>query len=361
MGSIRTIVIDDSPFMRKTISDILSSDSRVNVIATASDGEEGVQKIYKYSPDVVTLDVEMPKLDGMATLKKIMDTKPTPVIMLSGTTSANAAKTVQAISNGAVDFIAKPCGTIRLDTIKQQIIDKVIAAASAALPRQPQGETLRVGMKKQKESLAWSHARTIVAIGASTGGPRALQRILSDLPEDFSAPICIVQHMPKGFTTSLAERLNTLNRMHVKEAVHGEVMRERTVYIAPGDTHLQIADWGKGHMLKLTKQPLRNGHRPSVDVLFESLATIQDVNKLAIVLTGMGSDGAQGITSLKTTDKNAVVIAESATSSVVYGMPKAALQTNHVNYSVHLHRIGSMMAELINRPKGDVKWIQHNT
>ncbi|SES75673.1 two-component system, chemotaxis family, response regulator CheB [Oceanobacillus limi] len=344
MNSIRVIVIDDSAFMRKMISDILESDKRIEVIATARNGKEGIEKIKKLQPDVVTLDVEMPIMDGMTALLEIMNNNPVPVVMLSSLTSEGASKTLQAISNGAVDFIAKPSGSISLDiqTINQEIIEKVVAASQAQLTKSNTTKPIQPDLNQVQHT----HHKSIIAIGSSTGGPRALQHVLTELPKDFKAPILIAQHMPKGFTKSLADRLNALSNIHVKEAVHGEIIKENTAYIAPGNHHMKIRSMGISHTIEITEEKLGYLYRPSVDVLFESLAQIKKINKLAVVLTGMGSDGAKGILYLKEKDPNSIVIAESEESSVVYGMPKAAVKTNAVDYNSHIQQIGSMINKI---------------
>ncbi|MBC5635981.1 chemotaxis response regulator protein-glutamate methylesterase [Ornithinibacillus sp. BX22] len=349
MTPIRVIVIDDSAFMRKMITDILESDSRIHVIATARNGEDGLKKIQELSPDVVTLDVEMPVMDGITALTQIMDTNPLPVVMLSSLTKDATNSTLQAITSGAVDFITKPSGSISLDiaTIKQEIITKVIAASQVDVTKKRETtETPKLVATKQL------YAKTLVLIGASTGGPRALQRLIMDLPNDFSSPVLIVQHMPAGFTKSLAERLNNLSALHIKEATHGEIIKERTVYIAPGDYHMKIRRVGTSHAIELTGEKERAGHRPAVDVLFESAAEIARMNKVAVVLTGMGSDGSSGIETLKMHDPDAIVLAESEESAIIYGMPKAAIKTNAVNYIVHLHQMGEMIYKLTNRSGG---------
>ncbi|WP_047981253.1 protein-glutamate methylesterase/protein-glutamine glutaminase [Ornithinibacillus contaminans] len=351
MSPIRVIVIDDSAFMRKMITDILESDSRIQVLATARNGVEGLKKIKMLSPDVVTLDVEMPIMDGITALSHIMAEHPIPVVMLSSLTKEGATNTLQAITNGAVDFITKPSGSISLDiaTIKEEIITKVIAASQvdvATKTGEQQQESPKLVASKQK------HAATIVLVGASTGGPRALQRFLLDIPSDFTDPILIVQHMPAGFTKSLAERLNQLSELHVKEARHGEIIKERTVYIAPGNFHMKIRKVGTVHAIELTQEDERSGHRPAVDVLFESAALLTRVNKIAVILTGMGSDGSKGIKELKKRDADTIVLAESEESAIINGMPKAAVKTNAVNYIIHLHQMGEMIHALTKRVGG---------
>ncbi|MGP4107003.1 protein-glutamate methylesterase/protein-glutamine glutaminase [Virgibacillus sp. L01] len=351
MMPIRIVVIDDSAFMRKIITDMLSSDNQIEVVATARNGKDGLQKIQEHMPDVVTLDVEMPVMDGMTALQHIMEVIPTPVIMLSSVTEEGTSKTVQAISNGAIDFITKPSGAISLniDEVKDDIITKVIVASQAKIvkksPLKKSGSITDTAASKR-------YSRSIVAIGASTGGPKALQRILEDLQSDFAAPILIVQHMPAGFTKSLAERLDKLADIRVKEASHGEFINNKTAYIAPGNYHIKLKTLGTEHTIILTKEPPRNGHRPAVDVLFESLAEVERVNKISAVLTGMGSDGSRGINLLKELDPESVIIAEAEESSVVYGMPKAAVKTSHVNQIVHLHKVGDTITKLVNRPGG---------
>ncbi|WP_188454370.1 protein-glutamate methylesterase/protein-glutamine glutaminase [Virgibacillus oceani] len=351
MNPIRVLVIDDSAFMRKMIQDILSSDKRLEIVGTARNGEDGIKKIHELSPDVVTLDVEMPKMDGITALQKIMETNPLPVVMLSSVTIEGARKTVQAISNGAVDFISKPSGPISLDitTIKQEIISKVIAASQAKLPKKKQEQPHYAKGNLEAVSYSRKHAKSIVTIGTSTGGPRALQRVLTDLPGDFMPPIVIVQHMPAGFTKSLADRLNTLTGIHIKEAVHGEIIQQNTAYIAPGNYHMRIHRFGTALVIDLTQDAAYNGHRPAVDVLFKSVAQLNNINKIAVLLTGMGSDGSEGIKKLKEEDPNAYVIAESEETSVVYGMPKAALKTNCVNQVIHLHQVGETITHLIKK------------
>lgn len=354
MKPIRVIVIDDSAFMRKMISDILASDERIEVAATARNGEDGIKKTVELTPDVVTLDVEMPVMDGIAALREIMHRKPTPVVMLSSVTREGAEKTVQAISNGAVDFIAKPSGSISLDIneIRQEIIEKVIVATHSSIAKPRRNETQPVQPMKEIGTGSRLYAKTIAVVGASTGGPRALQRLLKDLPKDFAAPILIVQHIPAGFSKSLAERLNSLTQIHVKEAVHGEILQNRTAYIAPGNYHMRLRKAGTAYAIELSQEDPRHGHRPSVDVLFESLATIKKVNKIAAILTGMGSDGSAGIKQLKQEDSQTIVIAESQETSIVYGMPKAALETGYVDHIMHLSQIGEGLYSLVKRSRG---------
>lgn len=348
MGKIRVVVIDDSAFMRKLISDILNSDERIEVIATARNGEDGIRKINTLAPDVATLDVHMPVMDGITALQQIMKTNPLPVIMLSSVTTEGTNMTLQAVSNGAVDFITKPSGAISLDiaTIKNEIINKVITASQAKIKKPKEN---RLYSSTIHEAGKQTHEETIIAIGTSTGGPRALQRVLTDLPHDFSKPILIVQHMPKGFTKSLADRLDTLSPIHVKEASHGEIINDRTAYIAPGDYHMKAKRIGKSLTIELSKEEPLNGFRPAVNILFDSIAKLNNMNKVAVVLTGMGNDGSKGIKRLKESDADTVIVAESVETAIVYGMPKAAVETNCVNYIVPLTQIAQTLSNIVSR------------
>ncbi|OZU90302.1 chemotaxis response regulator protein-glutamate methylesterase [Virgibacillus indicus] len=352
MNPIRVIVIDDSAFMRKILRDILTGDHRIEVVATARNGEEGLKKIKELKPDVATLDVHMPVMDGITALKAIMKDHPLPVVMLSSISTEGTTKTVQAISNGAVDFITKPSGPISLDitTIRQEIITKVITAAKVNIKKCAEKE--KTVTAANNISAVQPFSKTIIAIGTSTGGPRALQRVLADLGNDIAAPILIVQHMPKGFTKSLAERLNAMCSLNVREAVHGEILKDNTAYIAPGDFHMKVRDAGTSAVIELNKEPPLHGHRPAVDILFEAVGNLRKVNKIAVILTGMGSDGSKGIEIMREMDPEAKVIAEAEETSIIYGMPKAALKTNCVNYVVPLDRVGKTLLSLAKQKGG---------
>lgn len=342
-GKIRVLIVDDSAFMRKVIGDLLMEDERIEVVATARNGKDALTKIKQTRPDVVTLDIEMPVMDGLTTLEQIMLHHPLPVIMISNSTQQGAKKTLQAISMGAIDFVTKPSGTISLDIhlLKDEIITKVITASETNIDKLKQQSLSQT----QREQLK-TYDETIVAIGTSTGGPRALQKIITCFPKDFPASFLIVQHMPKGFTRSLAERLNMLANITVKEAEHNEKIEQGTAYIAPGDYHLKIKQ-NSQHYIKLTKDRLVNNHRPSVDVLLESFATINGVNKISIILTGMGKDGAVGVKILKQHSPHSIILAEAEQTAVVYGMPKAAIETNCVDRIVPIDEMGSTIEAIV--------------
>lgn len=364
MAKIRVLIVDDSAFMRKLISDFLSEHPDIEVIGTARNGEDALKKWRVLRPDVITLDVEMPILNGLEVLKMIMKEQPIPVVMLSSTTKEGADTTFHAIQAGAVDFVAKPSGSISIDLhkIKAELIEKVLSASKANLSKiNMPGPSVPVARKvdrltlPEKKSVDYrghsrnhrvDSSRKLICIGTSTGGPRALQQVLTSLPEDIDAPILVVQHMPPGFTKSLANRLDTLSKIRVKEAENGEFLQKGTAYIAPGGWHLQVKSVGKSLAVSLSQSPPRNGHRPSVDVMFESVSEICGYTKIAVIMTGMGTDGAKGLMEMK---KNGVVkaIAESQDTSIVFGMPKAAIATRMVNEVADIEDIAQSIMKYI--------------
>jgi two-component system, chemotaxis family, protein-glutamate methylesterase/glutaminase len=362
MEKIRVLVVDDSAFMRKLITDFLSKETKIEVIGTARNGQAAVEKVELLKPDVVTMDVEMPVMNGFEALTVIMDQFPIPVIMLSSTTKEGSENTIKSLQYGAIDFIAKPSGAISLDLykIKEEIKEKVILANTANV-RKSQNE---VNIKNspinyQKYSRIYSDNdkspklidkvssnKTIVCIGTSTGGPRALQHVLPKLPADIDAPIFIVQHMPAGFIQSLANRLNSISMIRVKEAVNDELVQNGIAYIAPGGSHLKVMKSGNALTIKIDHSDIRNGHRPSVDVMFESISEIQNYHKIAVVMTGMGSDGTEGLKKLKLTG-NVKAISESEQTSVVYGMPKSARSTDLIDKVEHVEDIAASIMGFI--------------
>lgn len=301
----------------------------------------------------------MPEMNGMEALKEIMQKYPLPVIMLSSTTKRGAENTLMAMEYGAVDFVAKPSGSISLDLhkIKDELVRKVEEAskvtvsklrkpllkstAASQVPRHPfnNEEPKLKNMTKPPVNIdvpikktEWSKtSKKIILIGTSTGGPRALQEVITKIPANVGAPILIVQHMPAGFTKSLAARLDQLSEIHVKEAEQGDLLQKGTAYIAPGGYHLKLRKIGSSFAVVLDDQePPRAGHRPSVDVMFEDVSKYSDFDKIAVIMTGMGYDGSKGLVSLKKTG-NVTAIAESAETCIVYGMPKAAVETQLVD------------------------------
>ncbi|MGM7701191.1 protein-glutamate methylesterase/protein-glutamine glutaminase [Pseudalkalibacillus sp. Hm43] len=353
MNMIKVLVVDDSAFMRKVISDLLSSDPSIEVVGTARNGEDALNKISKLSPDVVTLDVEMPVMDGLTTLKKIVDHYSLPVIMVSSVTKSGAKQTIEAMQNGAVDFISKPSGSISLDIhrIQGELVEKVKIASQANLPKdfteQPPIQPDPITPKVPLKSGAKGERKKLISIGTSTGGPKALVEVISKLPKEINAPVLIVQHMPEGFTKSLAERLNKLSELNVKEAETGERIKEGCVYIAPGGHHLKVKKDTEGLYVQLDDEtPPTRGHRPSVDEMFNSLTQIEDYEKIAVIMTGMGSDGTNGLLSLKQ-DESTIAIAESEETCVVFGMPRAAIATTKVDEIVPVNSIAERIVHYL--------------
>ncbi|MEW6685096.1 MAG: chemotaxis response regulator protein-glutamate methylesterase [Candidatus Edwardsbacteria bacterium] len=342
---IKILIVDDSALMRKMISDLLSTDSALSVINTAKEGKEALQKIKELKPDVVTLDLEMPGWDGLFTLSKVMKEVPLPVVMLSAHTRAGAAATVKALELGAVDFVSKPSGPISVDIekIKDELIAKVKVAAtvnplnlrtsekrsSAQIVSSPKGRGLSDFSKASPDR--------VVAIGASTGGTRALSQILPQLPKDLPAGILVVQHMPPGFTRSLAERLDKQSAIHIKEAEEGDLVEKGKALIAPGNFHMKVVSEEGEERVVLSQDPPRLGVRPSVDVMMNSVAEVCHERVIGVILTGMGHDGMEGVKKIK--GKGGITIAEDSSTCVVFGMPKAAISTGCIDKIVPLPEI----------------------
>lgn len=332
---IRVLVVDDSAFMRRLITDLLESTGQIKVVGIARNGADAVAKNLRLQPDVITLDVEMPVMDGLTALTELRKTRPVPVVMLSSYTQSGASVTLEALAKGAVDFIGKPESPEQIQDprLRQSIIETVLQAATVEL------EKLNpVPQRSPMPSIApHKHGQVrLVAIGTSTGGPRALQEVISRLPVDGRTAYLVVQHMPKGFTRTLAERLDSLAVLRVQEAADGLIEADN-VYIAPGDYHMTVRlAGGKPHVHLQQTEPV-NGHRPSVDVLFSSLSELPGLCAVAVVLTGMGSDGAQGMAALKLS--GTYTIAEDASTAVIFGMPKAAIRTGAVDRVVPLPEV----------------------
>jgi two-component system, chemotaxis family, protein-glutamate methylesterase/glutaminase len=354
---IKVLVVDDSAFMRKLITDFLLEAPDIEVVGTARNGQDAITKIKELKPHVVTLDVEMPVMNGLEALKRIMVEHPVPVVMLSSMTKEGADSTILAMQYGAIDFIAKPSGAISLDLykIKNEIITKVLLASRANLQTFGKADvkkSIAVTFPKYskievKEFSRGQEKKKIVCIGTSTGGPRALQEVLTQLPETIAAPILIVQHMPKGFTNSLATRLDSLCKIHVKEAEDGEILKNGTAYIAPGGFHLKVTKIKDIPAIQIDESPARNGHRPSVDVMFESVSSLYDYEKIAVIMTGMGSDGKEGLKQLRQSGY-VKAVAESEETAVVFGMPKSVISAELVDDVVPLNKIAKMIMKYVN-------------
>ncbi|WP_082087900.1 protein-glutamate methylesterase/protein-glutamine glutaminase [Domibacillus indicus] len=357
MNSKKILVVDDSAFMRKLISEFLSEHPQLEVIGFGRNGRDAVKKALELQPDIITLDIEMPEMDGLEALKEIMGKQPCAVIMLSSLTKEGSETTLKAIELGAVDFIAKPSGTISLDLhkIKDVLIEKVLAASKANISMRPVLSEKPVPVQPPADShhpagspiFSQGHGKKmdkLVLIATSTGGPRALQHVVTKLPRALPAPVVVVQHMPPGFTKSLSERLNTLSEIHVKEGEDGEILQKGTVYIAPGGKHLRLKKAGTSTVIALDESAPEGGHRPAANTTFRSAAEIQGLEKVAVVMTGMGSDGAEGLVKLKETG-SVKAIAEAKETCVVYGMPKAAVATHLVDDVVPVDEIASAIVK----------------
>ncbi|KPU28196.1 chemotaxis protein CheY [Caloranaerobacter sp. TR13] len=344
---IKVLVVDDSAFMRKIISDILSSDEIIEVIGTAKNGKDALDKVSYLNPDVITLDIEMPVMDGIEALREIMKKFRKPVVMLSSLTSQGAEATLRALEYGAVDFITKPTNIFKVGSQekKEEIIKKVKVAANAVLlntviDNHIVSKNNSIAITNKEEKMDY-----IVALGTSTGGPRALQAIIPALPNEINAALVVVQHMPQGFTKSLANRLNSMSHIVVKEGEDGELVRRGHCYIAPGGYHMTLDEVGVNKVyIRLNKEKPVSGHRPSVDVLMESVAKIKYLKKIGVILTGMGSDGSQGIKHIK--ENNGFTIAQDEKSCVVYGMPKAAINIGGISKVLSLESIPN---EILNK------------
>lgn len=354
------LVVDDSAFMRRVISDILSSTDEFRVVGTARDGNDALRKVHQLEPDLVTMDVEMPGLDGLSALGYIMSETPRPVVMLSAYTTEGGEATMRALDYGAVDFVAKPSGTIslNLDTVSDRLLQALRAASTAnlavlpvrvrrppppAAPADPPeadaasavdaapAHTRAGSVRKRKRPTAepptraahtGRSAETVVAIAASTGGPRALTELVPRLRAPLGAAVLIVQHMPPRFTRSFAERLDGMSRLRVVEAAEGDVVRPDHVYLAPGDWHMRVVREGGEARIALDQEPTIWGVRPAADPLFRTVADAFGARAVGVVLTGMGKDGAEGLRDI--VESGGFGIAQDRASSVIYGMPAAA-------------------------------------
>jgi len=340
---IKVLVVDDSALMRKLIPAILARDAAIEVVGTAMDGAFALKKIQELHPDVVTLDLEMPRMDGMETLRLIMKSAPVPVILFSTHSKEGAYSTFKALALGAVDFVAKPADAAigHLDGIADQLIEKIKVARRVSAHRPPPAVVSEspVGLKK-KPGLAVPPNR-IIAIGISTGGPNALQFMLSQLPADFPSSILIVQHMPEGFTEMFARRLDECSALDVHEARSGDLLLAGRVLLCPGNRHMMVRRMPRGDMVVLNDAAAVNGHRPSVDVLFHSLAQEFGLTGVGVLMTGMGEDGAAGLGAIKTA--GGMTSSQSEESCVVSGMSRAAIAKGYANRIVPLDGLAAYL------------------
>lgn len=350
-SKLKALVVDDSAFMRILISDLLNSDPELEVIGVAKNGEEAVAKARSLSPDVITMDVEMPKMNGIEAVKQIMKEKKTPIIMVSGITKKNADVTLDALANGAFDFVTKPSGTLSLDIekVKDELIAKIKAACASTgkigLGRDQLQDAktpihfyARTGTKPAEPGRI---SRKVIVIGSSTGGPKSLDELFSTLPDGIPAGMLVVQHMPPYFTRSLAERLDSHSGVHVKEAEDGDRITDGFCLVAPGDYHMTV----NSRMVHMNQEQRVNAVRPSVDVTMQTVAKTYGSNVVGVILTGMGKDGAVGMKAIK--DNGGKTIACDEKTSIIFGMPKEAIKLGCIDKVVPLHAIAGEIVKSI--------------
>ena len=360
-GRIRVMVVDDSAFMRKLIPAILARDPEIAVAGTAMDGLFALQKVGRLRPDVITLDLDMPRMDGLETLRHLVVQHGIPVLVLSALSQKGALLTMQALELGAVDFLAKPrgAGMEGLESLADELIAKVkMAARVAPQPINHRGlRSAECGTQLPETSNPQSAIRNpqskavaaerVLAIGVSTGGPQALSSLLSRLPQDFPAGILVVQHMPEGFTRMFAERLAHMSPLEVREAQEGDLVLAGRVLIAPGNQHLTVVQKRLGVVAAVRGGAEVNGHRPSADVLFGSVAAVYGARATGLVMTGMGDDGAEGLRQIKAA--GGTTLAQSETSCVVPGMPRAAIERGVVDRVLPLEGLAQSLMDLYGR------------
>ncbi len=339
---VRVLVVDDSALMRQLLSTMMQSDRDIEVVGAAPDPLVARQMIKDLNPDVVTLDVEMPNMDGISFLEKIMKLRPMPVLMISSLTQAGVEATLQALELGAVDYVAKPKVDLQQGLAEKQaeIIEKVKIAARARVRNRSSAPARAAAPAVARTG--FSTTERIVAIGASTGGVEALRELLCGMPADSPAAV-VTQHMPAGFTTRFAKRLDSLAQVTVQEAADGQRILPGHVYIAPGDWHLEVVRAGSNYACRLNDAAPVSGHRPSVDVLFRSVAASASANAIGVILTGMGKDGAEGLKQMRAA--GAATIGQNEATCVVYGMPKAAAALGATETELPIEKIAAAILD----------------
>ncbi len=353
-NKIKVLVVDDSAFMRKSLSMLIESDPKIEVIATAVDGLDGLNKVKNLRPDIVTLDIEMPKMDGLTALKHIMKQSPTPVLMVSSLTKEGAESTLKALELGAVDFIPKASSfvSVAIADIKEDLIKKIktFARKKSVVSR------INNLSSRSTKPVANAGASNVVkplppmkynalAMGISTGGPISLQKIVPVLSTKISVPVFIVQHMPPKFTASLAQRLNSMSSLEVKEAENNEVVRKGVVYIAKGGFHMIVKKVGINIVIETSEMPKEHLHKPSVDVLFDSIEKVYGKNTLSVIMTGMGKDGLEGVKKIKLVGGHC--IAQDENTCVVYGMPRAIVENGLADTIAPLEEIPNIINKAV--------------
>lgn len=343
---IRVLVVDDSAVVRKIFSQELARDPEIEVVATAPDPYVARDKIVQCEPDVITLDIEMPRMDGITFLRKLIEHHPLPVVVVSSLTPQGGSLAMEALDSGAVEVLCKPGSAYTVGDMAVELIDKVKAASRAKVQKKvacPDGGSAKVRLALTRTT------NKVIAIGASTGGTNALQDLIEVLPPDAPGMV-IVQHMPEHFTRSFAERLNGLSAVEVREAEDGDGVINGRALIAPGNYHMMLRRSGARYYVQVRPGPLVSRHRPSVDVLFHSVAKYAGVNGVGVILTGMGNDGAKGM--LEMHEAGAFNLAQDQATSVVYGMPKEAVAAGGVDEVLPLEKIAAAMLKAAERPAG---------
>lgn len=349
MKPIRVLVVDDSSFIRRTLAAIIRSDPEMTVAGLASNGRQAVEMADELKPDVITMDINMPEMNGLEALEKIMRASPTAVLMVSQVTEEGAQATMEALSKGAVDFVTKSEGdsAIGLIRLKKQLLAKIKEIVKAP-PASPASHDKPLKKKKKPPPQKPVHKVEMVGIGASTGGPKALMKLMSSLPGVFPASGAIVQHMPTTFMKTFVERLNGISEVNVKLAEDGESISPATFLVAPGHIHMKFKATAKGKVyVRLDTEPADSLHRPSVDQMFLSLADAYPGRALGIVMTGMGQDGLIGATAMK--EKGCIIIAQDEESSTIYGMPRAVVDNGVATATLPLSALSDYIVQSIKR------------
>ncbi len=359
-SKIKVLIVDDSALMRRELRRMLEEDPEIEVVAAARNGAEGIDLAKKFSPDVVTMDINMPEMDGLTALQRIMLESPRPVLMVSSLTQEGERTTYEALELGAVDFIGKPGGTVSLniDQIQKDLIFKVKSAAKANLLS---GRTARIRRRRSNDTkpsvarekgplLTGTDSGKIIVIGQSTGGPNTIFDVIPHLPADLGCPVIIVQHMPGSFTPGFAKRLNDSCAFPFKEAARGDIIVPNHGYLAPGDIHMTLGKRGggaPGQIVRLSPTPKGTAHTPSVDVTMESILAIYGSNTIGVLLTGMGADGADMMVRIK--EAGGRTIAEAEETCVVFGMPKEAIRRGGAEFVLPSYKIAAKIIELVKK------------
>ncbi|MBF0112901.1 MAG: chemotaxis response regulator protein-glutamate methylesterase [Desulfamplus sp.] len=347
MKPIKVLVVDDSAIVRKVFSQELSKERDIEVVGTAPDPYVARDKIISLKPDVLTLDIEMPRMDGITFLKKLMQHYPMPVIIVSSLTPKGSKLALEALSIGALEVISKPSAAYSVGDMSIQLAEKIRAVYGVRIiaRKPPTEDSTKGGAIKDINSKALAATTNkLIAIGASTGGTEAIRRVITRFPIT-SPGVLIVQHMPAQFTTTFAERMNSLCEMEVKEAAHGDTISNGKILIAPGNYHMLLKRSGARYYVEVKQGPMVHHQRPAVDVLFKSVAKYAGANALGIILTGMGADGAAGMASMK--EAGSINIAQDEKSCVVYGMPREAVRLGCVDHVEDVDKIASLALRCI--------------